>query len=105
MYPGACDAEVTSASQTIDQTITLQGGPITQDKFMRLLDLFFFFKQKTAYEMIWTGVQTCALPIWAPPLFPDPAPRGTTGMRRTREKASTFCTSAALRACTAACGG
>ena len=26
--------------------------------------IFFFFKQKTAYEMIWwTGVQTCALPI------------------------------------------
>ena len=28
----------------------------------------FFFKQKTAYEMTdVTGVQTCALPIWANP--------------------------------------
>src|SRR6266536_2164773 len=26
----------------------------------------FFFKQKTAYEMLPTGVQTCALPIWTP---------------------------------------
>src|SRR3712207_8542919 len=26
---------------------------------------FFFFKQKTAYEILaWTGVQTCALPIF-----------------------------------------
>jgi len=25
---------------------------------------FFFFKQKTAYEIGVTGVQTCALPIW-----------------------------------------
>src|SRR5256885_5333732 len=25
--------------------------------------LFFFFKQKTAYEITMTGVQTCALPI------------------------------------------
>src|SRR3712207_1280797 len=26
---------------------------------------FFFFKQKTAYEILaWTGVQTCALPIY-----------------------------------------
>src|SRR5258708_14931688 len=35
--------------------------------------LFFFFKQKTAYEMIWwTGVQTCALPIlFGRGLLPD----------------------------------
>jgi len=26
--------------------------------------LFFFFKQKTAYEIGVTGVQTCALPIY-----------------------------------------
>src|ERR1022692_1030825 len=25
---------------------------------------FFFFKQKTAYEITMTGVQTCALPIY-----------------------------------------
>src|SRR5689334_24807450 len=31
---------------------------------MNNIQLFFFFKQKTAYEMeLWTGVQTCALPI------------------------------------------
>src|SRR3989454_2542826 len=30
----------------------------------RLSAVFFFFKQKTAYEITrWTGVQTCALPI------------------------------------------
>src|SRR5690606_40233030 len=31
----------------------------------RALPRFFFFKQKTAYEIFtWTGVQTCALPIF-----------------------------------------
>src|SRR3712207_8069060 len=29
-----------------------------------MLDGFFFFKQKTAYEIGVTGVQTCALPIF-----------------------------------------
>src|SRR3712207_9077284 len=29
------------------------------------MEIFFFFKQKTAYEILaLTGVQTCALPIW-----------------------------------------
>src|SRR5260363_19506 len=36
---------------------------------------FFFFKQKTAYELIWlTGVQTCALPISLRPRI-EPADR------------------------------
>src|SRR5689334_23467743 len=36
---------------------------------MNNIQLFFFFKQKTAYEMeLWTGVQTCALPIYLQPL-------------------------------------
>src|SRR3712207_8591248 len=30
----------------------------------RAFSLFFFFKQKTAYEILATGVQTCALPIY-----------------------------------------
>src|SRR3712207_8638016 len=31
---------------------------------MTVCDIFFFFKQKTAYEILaLTGVQTCALPI------------------------------------------
>src|SRR5260370_31331818 len=33
--------------------------------FLWFCPFFFFFKQKTAYEIqVWTGVQTCALPIW-----------------------------------------
>ncbi|HYV64777.1 MAG TPA: hypothetical protein VE964_00955 [Myxococcales bacterium] len=41
----------------------------------------------------------------APPLFPVPAPRGTTGIRFSREYRSTLETSSALRARTTACGG
>src|SRR3546814_4192600 len=31
-----------------------------------MVDFLFFFKQKTAYELRITGVQTCALPICSP---------------------------------------
>src|SRR5437870_7879020 len=33
--------------------------------------IFFFFKQKTAYEIHLTGVQTCALPILGNPVDPN----------------------------------
>src|SRR5215203_6287837 len=39
---------------------------------------FFFFKQKTAYEIGVTGVQTCALPISSDLL---PWPEGASGAR------------------------
>src|SRR5258708_11210005 len=46
--------------------------------------VFFFFKQKTAYEMI-SGVQTCALPISTPPdgqAAPDCCRAGRAGPGR-----------------------
>src|SRR3712207_8135182 len=49
--------------------------------------MFFFFKQKTAYEILATGVQTCALPIFLDVREPrrarqppDPARRDVVGV-------------------------
>src|SRR6056300_1634726 len=47
-----------------DSSHSVSANILVEFRFAWTLYIFFFFKQKTAYEISeWTGVQTCALPI------------------------------------------